>query len=193
MLATNFEINQDLMLDTLSFSKNMQQAGMEKNIADMLALNLKNLQINQLENLLTKNEFRIFEKEMRHFQVSMYEFRQEMIDFKKEIKEDFSLFKQETKSENSQFRQEMRADHDQFKQEMRADHDQFKQEMRAEIAEFKQEINEKIETLVTKKEFYSEMDKLALKLTIRLGAIMATSVGIFTATGIGIVGLFLKF
>ena len=47
MFATNFEINQDLMLDTLSFSKNMQQAGMEKNIADMLALNLKNLQINQ--------------------------------------------------------------------------------------------------------------------------------------------------
>ena len=45
MFATNFEINQDLMLDTLSFSKNMQQAGMEKNIADMLALNLKNLQI----------------------------------------------------------------------------------------------------------------------------------------------------
>ena len=63
MFATNFEINQDLMLDTLSFSKNMQQAGMEKNIADMLALNLKNLQINQLENLLTKNEFHIFEKE----------------------------------------------------------------------------------------------------------------------------------
>jgi hypothetical protein len=182
MFATNFEINQDFMLDTLSFSKNMQQAGMEKNIADMLALNLKNLQINQLENLLTKNEFRIFEKEMRHFQVSMYEFRQEMIDFKKEIKEDFLLFKQETKSENSQFRQEMRADYDQFKQEMRADYDQFKQE-----------INEKIETLVTKKEFYSEMDKLALKLTIRLGAIMATSIGIFTATGIGIAGLFLKF
>jgi hypothetical protein len=214
MFATNFEINQDFMLDTLSFSKNMQQAGMEKNIADMLALNLKNLQINQLENLLTKNEFRIFEKEMRHFQVSMYEFRQE-------IKEDFLLFKQETKSENSQFRQEIKAENDQFKQEIKAEIAEFKQEIKAEIAEFKQEIraeiaefkqeikaeiielkadiaefkqeiNNKIETLVTKIEFNSELDKLTLKLTIRLGTIMLTGIGIASAT-CSIIALLIKF
>ena len=68
MFATNSEINSDFMLDTLSFSQNMQKAGMSKEIADMLVLNLKNLQINQIENLLTKNEFRIFEKEMHNFQ-----------------------------------------------------------------------------------------------------------------------------
>ncbi len=181
MFTTNIEINHDFMLDTLSFSQNMQQAGMDKNIADMLALNLKNLQINQLENLLTKNEFRIFEKEMRHFQVSMYEFRQEMIDFKKEIKEDFLLFKQETKSENSQFRQEIKAEND-----------QFKQEIKAEIAEFKQEINNKIETLVTKIEFNSELDKITLKLTIRLGTIMLTGIGIASAT-CSIIALLIKF
>lgn len=188
MFATNFEINQDLMLDTLSFSKNMQQAGMEKNIADMLALNLKNLQINQLENLLTKNEFRIFEKEMRHFQVSMYEFRQEMIDSKKEIKEDFLLFKQETKSENSQFRQEIKAENDQFRQEIKAEI----VELKADITEFKQEINNKIETLVTKIEFNSELDKLTLKLTIRLGTIMLTGIGIASAT-CSIIALLIKF
>jgi len=199
MFATNFEINQDLMLDTLSFSKNMQQAGMEKNIADMLALNLKNLQINQLENLLTKNEFRIFEKEMRHFQVSMYEFRQEMIDSKKEIKEDFLLFKQETKSENSQFRQEIKAENDQFRQEIKAEIAEFKQEIKAEIAElkaditeFKQEINNKIETLVTKIEFNSELDKITLKLTIRLGTMMLTGIGIASAT-CSIITLLIKF
>jgi hypothetical protein len=236
MFATNFEINQDFMLDTLSFSENMQQAGMEKNIADMLALNLKNLQINQLENLLTKNEFRIFEKEMRHFQVSMYEFRQE-------IKEDFLLFKQETKSENSQFRQEIKAENDQFKQEIKAEIAEFKQEIKAEIAEFKQEIraeivefkqeiraeivefkqeiraeiaefkqeikaeiielkadiaefkqeiNNKIEILVTKIEFNSELDKLTLKLTIRLGTIMLTGIGIASAT-CSIIALLIKF
>ena len=181
MFATNFEINQDLMLDTLSFSKNMQQAGMEKNIADMLALNLKNLQINQLENLLTKNEFRIFEKEMRHFQASMYEFRQE-------IKEDFLLFKQETKSENSQFRQEIKAENDQFRQEIKAEI----VELKADIAEFKQEINNKIETLVTKIEFNSELDKITLKLTIRLGTIMLTGIGIASAT-CSIIALLIKF
>ena len=184
MFATNFETNQDLMLDTLSFSRNMQQAGMEKNIADMLALNLKNLQINQLENLLTKNEFRIFEKEMRHFQASMYEFRQEMIDSKKEIKED----KQEIKSENSQFRQEIKAEIAEFKQEIKAEI----AELKADITEFKQEINNKIETLVTKIEFNSELDKLTLKLTIRLGTIMLTGIGIASAT-CSIIALLIKF
>ena len=103
MLATNFEINPDFMLDTLSFSQNMQQAGMAKEIADMLAFNLKNLQINQLENLLTKNEFRIFEKEMRNFQIKMEEFRIEMKDFKQEVKTDID----ELKTEMKDFKQEL--------------------------------------------------------------------------------------
>ena len=77
MFATNSEINSDFMLDTLSFSQNMQKAGMSKEIADMLVLNLKNLQINQIENLLTKNEFRIFEKEMHNFQNNIDEFKEE--------------------------------------------------------------------------------------------------------------------
>ena len=54
MFTTNSEINSDFMLDTLSFSQNMQKAGMSKEIADMLVLNLKNVQINQIENLIIK-------------------------------------------------------------------------------------------------------------------------------------------
>jgi len=148
MLATNFEINPDFMLDTLSFSQNMQQAGMAKEIADMLAFNLKNLQINQLENLLTKNEFRIFEKEMRNFQIKMEEFRIEMKDFKQEVKTDID-------------------------------------ELKTEMKDFKHEINNKIETMVSKTEFYNEINKLGLILTIKLGTIMVT--------GLGIIGYLIKF
>jgi len=174
MFATNFKINSDFMLDTLSFSKNMQQAGMAKDTADTLASNLKNLQINQIENLLTKNEFHIFEKEMLNFQNNMN-------DFRSEIKIDIEDFKQESKADSMDFKNEVRTEIRELKTEMV----EFKNEVRADIAEFKEEINNKIENLVSKKEFYSELNKLNLNLTIRLGTIMVT--------GMGILGFFLKF
>ena len=65
-------------------------------------------------------------------------------------------------------------------------------ELKADITEFKQEINNKIETLVTKIEFNSELDKITLKLTIRLGTIMLTGIGIASAT-CSIIALLIKF
>ena len=196
MFATNFEINPDFMLDTLSFSQNMQQAGMAKEIADMLAFNLKNLQINQLENLLTKNEFRIFEKEMHYFQTNMNDFRNEtkifFENFKQETKADSMDFKNEVRADIADFKNEVRTEIRElkteiaeFKKEIKTEMVEFKNEVRADIAEFKEEINNKIENLVSKKEFYSELNKLNLNLTIRLGTIMVT--------GMGILGFFLKF
>jgi gas vesicle protein len=238
MFATNSEINHDFMLDTLSFSQNMQKAGMAKDIADILAINIKNLQISQIENLLTKNEFRIFEKEMNNFQNNMDDFkkeskadtsqlrqevradiselrteifdfkkevktdiselRTEIFDFKKEVKTDISEirteifdFKKEVKLEMHEFKNEIKTEMHEFKNEIKTEMHELKIEVRTDIAklrtemgEFKEEINNKIECLVTKKEFYSELNKLSLNLTIRLGTIMIT--------GIGIISFFLK-
>jgi len=220
MFATNSEINHDFMLDTLSFSQNMQKAGMAKDIADILAINIKNLQISQIENLLTKNEFRIFEKEMHNFQNNMDDFkkeskadtsqlrqevradiselRTEIFDFKKEVKTDISElrteiadFKKEIKLEMHEFKNEIKTEIHEFKNEIKTEIHEFKNEVRTNIAklrtemgEFKEEIKNKIECLVTKKEFYSELNKLSLNLTIRLGTIMIT--------GIGIISFFLK-
>jgi hypothetical protein len=220
MFATNSEINHDFMLDTLSFSQNMQKAGMAKDIADILAINIKNLQISQIENLLTKNEFRIFEKEMNNFQNNMDDFkkeskadtsqlrqevradiselRTEISDFKKEVKTDISElrteifdFKKEIKLEMHEFKNEIKTEMHEFKNEIKTEMHELKIEVRTDIAklrtemgEFKEEINNKIECLVTKKEFYSELNKLSLNLTIRLGTIMIT--------GIGIISFFLK-
>jgi len=191
MFATNSEINHDFMLDTLSFSQNMQKAGMAKDIADILAINIKNLQISQIENLLTKNEFRIFEKEMNNFQNNMD-------DFKKESKADTSQLRQEVRADISElrteifdFKKEVKLEMHEFKNEIKTEMHELKIEVRTDIAklrtemgEFKEEINNKIECLVTKKEFYSELNKLSLNLTIRLGTIMIT--------GIGIISFFLK-
>jgi glutamyl/glutaminyl-tRNA synthetase len=102
------------MLDTLSFSKNMQQAGMAKDTADTLASNLKNLQINQIENLLTKNEFRIFQKEMHYFQTNMNDFRNETKIF-------FENFKQETKADSIEFKNEIRSDFSKLQEEVKSD------------------------------------------------------------------------
>ena len=227
MFATHSEINHDFMLDTLSFSQNMQKAGMAKDIADILAINIKNLQISQIENLLTKNEFRIFEKEMHNFQNNMDDFkkeskadtsqlrqgvrldiselRTEIFEFKKEVKTDISElrteifeFKKEVKTDISElrteivdFKKEIKTEMHEFKKEIKTEMHEFKIEVRTDIAElrtemgeFKEEINNKIECLVTKKEFYSELNKLSLNLTIRLGTIMIT--------GMGIISFFLK-
>jgi hypothetical protein len=49
-----------------------------------------------------------------------------------------------------------------FKKEVKADMIEFKKEIKVDIAEFKEVINNKIEILVTNKEFYSELNKLGL-------------------------------
>ena len=159
MLTTNFEINPSFMLDTLSFSQNMQQAGMSKDIADKLAINLKNLQINQIENLLTKKEFNIFEKEMINFQETNKDSRDELKTNIKELKVDIGDFKKEIKVDI--------------------------QELRTEMSDFKKEVKADMDNLLSKKEFYNEIQKVNLNLTIKLGAIMVT--------GIGLNGILIKF
>jgi hypothetical protein len=224
MLTTNFEINPSSMLDTLSFSQNMQQAGMSKDTADKLAINLKNLQINQIENLLTKKEFNIFEKEMINFQanikdsknelktnikelkvdigdfkkevkVDIHELRTEIIDFKEEVKVDIH----ELRTEMGDFKKEVKADIENFKEEVRCDIQElrtemsdFKKEVKADIqqlgtgmGDFKKEVKADMDNLLSKKEFYNEIQKVSLNLTIKLGAIMVT--------GIGVIGFLLKF
>ena len=177
MLTTNFEINPSFMLDTLSFSQNMQQAGMSKDTADKLAINLKNLQINQIENLLTKKEFNIFEKEMINFQETIKDSRNELKTNIKELKVDIGDFKKEVKVDIQELRTEM----GDFKKEVKVDI----QELRTEMGDFKKEVKADMDNLLSKKEFYNEIQKVTLNLTIKLGAIMVT--------GIGVIGILIKF
>jgi CRISPR/Cas system CMR subunit Cmr6 (Cas7 group RAMP superfamily) len=70
-----------------------------------------------------------------------------------------------------------------FKKEIKQEMQEFKNEIKQEMQEFKNEIRGEIENLVSKKEFYSEMRKLSLSLTVKMGVIMGagiTIIGVLT-------------
>ena len=102
-------LNNDLnMFDTLSFSQKMQKAGMTEILANEMAFTLRDMNVGHFNTLLTRQEFKNFEKEIR-------------VEFKNEI-----------------------------------------------------------EKMVTKTEFNTKIKNLELNITIKMGAIMATGIGILT-------------
>ena len=188
--------SQIFSVDSLVFSKNMQKAGMSQKISEQLAISLKVMQFGFIETLLTKDEFRVFQKEVsleikdlrdnsKALQSDMKDLRKDMQDFKSEIRQDMQDFKSEIRQDIKEFKSEIRQDMQDFKSEIRQDMQDFKSEIRQDIKEFKTEIRSDIENLVSKKEFYSEMKNLSLNLTIKMGVIMGT--------GIGIIGIITKF
>ena len=121
-------INDLNMFDTLSFSKKMQKAGMTEILANELAYTLRDMNVGHFNTLLTRQEFKNFEKEIR-------------IEMENLV----------TKTEFKNFEKEIRV-------------------------EFKNEI----EKMVTKTEFNTKIKNLELNITIKMGVIMATGIGILT-------------
>ena len=145
----NISASTNFTIDTLTFSKNMQKAGMSQRLSEQLANNLKHMQFGFIETLLTKDEFRVFQKEVN---LEIKDLRKDMKDLQKDM-------------------------HD-FKDEIRNDMQEFQREIKGDMQEFQKEIRGEIENLVSKKEFYSEMKNLSLSLTIKLGVIMGAGIGV---------------
>ena len=137
----NSPLIENNMFDTLTFSKKMQNAGMTQNLAEQLAYSLLNFQNNQFENLLTKNEFKKFEKEVRR----------DIEDVKSDI--------EEVKNDIEEVRWDI-------------------EEFRAEIKSIRFDFKNDVENLVSKKEFNLKMKNLELNITIKMGLIMASGIGI---------------
>jgi len=100
------------MFNTLAFFKKMQNVGMTQEIAEELALTFLNINNNQFENLVNKQDFSKFEIEIKS---EIAEIRSEIAEIKSEIaeikldmknfvtKQEFFEFKNEIKSEMANF------------------------------------------------------------------------------------------
>ncbi len=137
------------MFDTLSFSKKMQKVGMTELLANELAYTFRDMNVGHFNTLLTREEFKNFEKEIR-FEIE--EIRGEMKNLV-------------TKTEFQNFEKEMR-------KEIEYIHD--------DIQEIRVEFKNEIEKMVTKTEFNTKIKNLELNITIKMGVIMATGIGILT-------------
>lgn len=157
------------MFDTLTFSKKMQKAGMTQPIADQLAYGLLNFQVNQFENLLTKNEFRKFELEVRR---DIEEVKTDIIGVKNDI-EGVKSDIEEIKSDIEGVKNDIEGVKNDIEL-VRKDIEEFRGEIKSIRFDFKNEV----ENLVTKKEFNLKMQNLELNITIKMGIIMASGIGI---------------
>ncbi len=180
--------NQDsIMFDTLTFSKKMQKSGMSELIADELACSFRDLNINHFDSLLTKNQFEKFEKEMQS----------EIEEIHKEIdnlvtKTEFQKFEKEIRGEIEEIHKEIEEIHKELDNLVtKTEFQKFEKEIRGEIEEIHEEISEiriefkqEIEKMVTKDEFNNKIKNLELNITIKMGLIMTT--------GIGVLGLLIK-
>ena len=142
-------INDLNMFDTLSFSQKMQKAGMTEILANEMAFTLRDMNVGHFNTLLTRQEFKNFEKEIC-FEIE--EIRDEMKNLV-------------TKTEFQNFENEMR-------KEIEYIHD--------DIQEIRVEFKNEIEKMVTKTEFNTKIKNLELNITIKMGVIMATGIGILT-------------
>ena len=141
-------INDLNMFDTLSFSQKMQKAGMTEILANEMAFTLRDMNVGHFNTLLTRQEFKNFEKEIR-IEMENLVTKTEFQNFEKEIR--FEIENLVTKTEFKNFEKEIRV-------------------------EFKNEI----EKMVTKTEFNTKIKNLELNITIKMGVIMATGIGILT-------------
>ena len=179
--TNNIPSSQIFSIDTLIFSKKMQKAGMSQKLSEQLAVNLKVMQFGFIENLLTKDEFRVFQKEVSFEIKDLRDNFKGMQNDLKDLKHDLKDLKNDMNAlqkDMQEFKDEIRQDMREFKDEIRQDMQEFKNEIREDMQEFKKEIKGEIENLVSKKEFYSEMKNLSLNLTIKMGVIMGAGIAI---------------
>jgi septal ring factor EnvC (AmiA/AmiB activator) len=165
----NSPLIENNMFDTLTFSKKMQNAGMTQNLAEQLAYSLLNFQNNQFENLLTKNEFKKFEKEVRRDIEDVKSDIEEVKNDIEEVKNDIEEVKndiEEVKNDIEEVKNDI--------EEVRWDIEEF----RAEIKSIRFDFKNDVENLVSKKEFNLKMKNLELNITIKMGLIMASGIGI---------------
>ena len=148
-------INDLNMFDTLSFSKKMQKAGMTEILANEMAFTLRDMNVGHFNTLLTRQEFKNFEKEIC-FEIE--EIRAEMENLV-------------TKTEFKNFEKEIR-----FEIENLVTKTEFKNFEKEIRVEFKNEI----EKMVTKTEFNTKIKNLELNITIKMGAIMVAGIGVLT-------------
>ena len=162
-------INDLNMFDTLSFSQKMQKAGMTEILANEMAFTLRDMNVGHFNKLLTRQEFKNFEKEIC-FEIE--EIRGEMENLV--TKTEFKNFEKEiriemenlvTKTEFQNFENEMR-------KEIEYIHD--------DIQEIRVEFKNEIEKMVTKTEFNTKIKNLELNITIKMGVIMAAGISILT-------------
>ena len=122
-------INDLNMFDTLSFSQKMQKAGMTELLANELAFTLRDMNVGHFNTLLTREEFRNFEKEIR-FEIE--EIRGEMKNLV-------------TKTEFQNFEKEMRKEIEYIHDDIQEIRVEFKNEIEKMVT--KTEFNTKIKNL----------------------------------------------
>ena len=93
-------INDLNMFDTLSFSQKMQKAGMTEILANEMAFTLRDMNVGHFNTLLTRQEFKNFEKEIR-IEMENLVTKTEFQNFEKEIRVEFKneIEKMVTKTE----------------------------------------------------------------------------------------------
>ncbi len=143
-------------IDTLQFSKRMQKAGLKGEVADEIAETFKEITVQSMENISTK---------------------QDIVSLRQEMKQDIASFRQETKQEFALVRHEMNQEFVLVRQEMKSLH----QEMKQEFALVRQEFNQ--ENITIKQEFAlvrQEMKVLYKDAIIKMGSLTIFT-GIITA------------
>ena len=169
-------INDLNMFDTLSFSQKMQKAGMTEILANEMAFTLRDMNVGHFNTLLTREEFKNFEKEIR-IEMENLVTKTEFKNFEKEIR--FEI--EEVRGEVKEIRDEMKnlvtkTEFQNFEKEMRKEIEYIHDDIQEIRVEFKNEI----EKMVTKTEFNTKIKNLELNITIKMGAIMAAGIGILT-------------
>ena len=94
------------MFDTLSFSKKMQKVGMTELLANELAYTLRDMNVGHFNTLLTREEFRNFEKEIR-FEMENLVTKTEFQNFENEMRKEIEYIHDDIQEIRVEFKNEI--------------------------------------------------------------------------------------
>ena len=175
--------------DTLSFAKRLTEAGEKPAVAEAHAMALKEF---VMDTIATKADIQALGRSIGD---EIQDVRDEISDVRVEVRGEFAKVRSEiadVRSEITEVRTEMRDGfakvRDEFvsvRTEMRGEFGSVRSEMRDEFVKVRSEISGLTERFATKDELRHEVgllrkdiDAMGLKLTVRMGGMLAVAVGV---------------
>ncbi len=169
-----------MSFDTLSFAKRLTEAGEKPAVAEAHAMALKEF---VMDAVATKPDIQALGRSLGE---EIQDVRDEVADHRTETREEFAKVRSEiadVRTEVAGFRTETREEFAKVRSEIA----HLRTEMRGDITSFRKDVGERF---ATKDELRHEVgllrkdiDAMGLKLTVRMGGMLAVAVGTVAALG----------
>jgi len=162
--------------DTLRFSQRLTEAGLAPSQAAGAAAATAEAMGDLVAQIATKTDLAMLRQELSGaFAAFCQDVKAENGAFRQDVTAEIAAFRQEVKAENAAFRQEVRSEIGAFRQEVKTEIAALRQAAKGDAAALRHEVALDIAGM------RRDMERLELRMTVKLGTMMAGAVALTAA------------